>query len=118
MNWIRLGVVFVGVSVILGAFGAHVMKDVLSDEWMAIFEKAVYYQAVHGLALCFLGILEQQISRSFKWVGRLFCFGIIVFSGSLYSLVCFNLPLMGAVTPVGGVSLIVAWGMLLYQLKK
>lgn len=103
-------------SVVLGAFGAHALKSRLSTDALNIFETAVRYQFYHVFALLTVGILSQYFTGSFLlWSGRLFIYGIILFSGSLYLLTYFkaagndNMNWLGAVTPFGGLCFIGGW---------
>lgn len=93
-------------AVALGAFGAHGLKDLLNrNGTAAIWEKAVFYHFIHAVMLF---LLAQRPAFSF---GPWLCFlvGILVFSGSLYFLAVTNLRLLGAITPLGGISFIVGW---------
>jgi len=93
-------------AVVLGAFGAHGLKDLLGRNGTgAIWEKAVFYHFVHALMLF---VLAQRPSLHLgPWVS--FLIGIVVFSGSLYLLALTNIRVLGAITPLGGVSFIVGW---------
>jgi uncharacterized membrane protein YgdD (TMEM256/DUF423 family) len=102
-------------SVALGAFAAHKLKDVLAPDVLQIFETAVRYQMYHALALLATGILLLQVpSKQLAWAGNLFIAGIILFSGSLY-LLCFikqqqiDALWVGAITPLGGLCFIAGW---------
>lgn len=108
-----LGSVFAGLAVLFGAFGAHALRDSLSPEDLATFEVGIRYQMYHALGLL---VTAWAVSR---WeastavaAGWFFVAGIIIFSGSLYLLVLTGPRWLGAVTPVGGVALIVGWGLL------
>ncbi len=95
---------FLGVG--LGAFGAHGLKNVLAENGtLAIWEKAVFYHFIHTVVLLLLA------SRVPLQRGPWLCFftGIIIFSGSLYLLALTNVKLLGAITPLGGVSFMVGW---------
>ncbi len=116
--------------VALGAMGAHALKDKLSVENMQTFETAVKYQFYHTLALILVVILSESrvlgISKFLKYSSILFIVGIILFSFSLYFLAL--RPLMGigneemkwigAITPFGGLSFIMAWLMLTFASLK
>lgn len=104
------------VSVGLGAFGSHGLKDKLNDYTLGIFETAVRYQFYHVFALLAAGILFQQFGNSYMlWSGRLFIAGIILFCGSLYALTFFlannndSMKWLGAITPLGGLCFIAGW---------
>jgi uncharacterized membrane protein YgdD (TMEM256/DUF423 family) len=108
--WTALGSLFAALGVGLGAFGAHAMKGRFPVEDLAIFEVGVRYQMYHAFALLFLGFLASKVDTSLiKFAGWAFVLGIVVFSGSLYTLVFTGVRTWGAVTPVGGLAFIVAW---------
>lgn len=103
-------------AVMLGAMGAHALKDVLGVEQLRVYEKAVQYQMYHTFALLFTGILfKYNTAMYLKWAGNLFIAGIILFSGSLYFLALRSLTglesmgWIGAITPFGGLSFIAGW---------
>lgn len=97
-------------AVALGAFGAHGLKDLLlRNNTAAIWEKAVLYHFIHAVMLFILA--ERPTVHLGPWVS--FLTGIIIFSGSLYVLAVTNIRLLGAITPIGGLSFIVGWAWLL-----
>ena len=113
--------------VVLGAMGAHALKDKIPAENLQIFETAVKYQFYHTLALILVVILSEKIQSTFlNYSSALFIVGIILFSFSLYFLAL--RPLMsigneemkwiGAITPFGGLSFILAWLMLTFAAIK
>ena len=108
------GVVFV---LVLGAFGAHALKDVVKEESaLESFKTGVYYQMFHGLSLIVLVLpMFKEVS---KWISNLMIVGTLFFSGSIYFLVLgstfsFSIPGLFILTPVGGTLLIIGWGLLL-----
>lgn len=109
-------------SVMLGAFAAHSLKQILSLENLQVFETAVRYQFYHVFALLAVGILYKEFpGKLLKWAGSLFIAGMFLFSGSLY-LLCYvkhnELPLnwLGAITPFGGAAFIGGWVLVLFSL--
>lgn len=111
-------------SVILGAFAAHKLKEVLSGDNLQVFETAVRYQFYHVFALLAVAILYKDFAGKFlKWAGYLFITGFILFSGSLY-LLCYvkhtGLPMtwLGAITPFGGAAFIAGWFLLFMAVVK
>lgn len=97
-------------GVALGAFGAHSLENRLTPPDLATFEVAVRYQMYHALALVVLGLaLERWTGVLGTWAGWSFIGGTIVFSGSLYALVLTGMRWFGAVTPIGGLALILGW---------
>jgi len=96
----------------LGAFGAHGLKGLLDrNGTAAIWETAVFYHLVHAVVLL---VLAQQ-ARFRIGPGLSFLIGILVFSGSLYLLAVSNVRILGAITPVGGLSFIVGWAWLVIR---
>ncbi|MEM8639771.1 MAG: DUF423 domain-containing protein [Cyanobacteria bacterium P01_G01_bin.54] len=121
---IFLGVaaIFAGLGVGLGAFGAHALKDQLTEKALATFETGVKYQMYHALALFGVAILLSQTEllapEALKGAAIAFSVGIIIFSGSLYGLSFTGIKLLGAITPLGGVAFIVGWGCLAFAALK
>ena len=106
------------IAIILGAFGAHALKKVLSVEQLATFETGVRYQMYHALFLLFIGLLDNITEKTKKTIFLLVVFGVILFSGSIYllatnDLTAFDFKTIGFLTPIGGLLLIMAWGVLL-----
>ena len=106
------------IAIILGAFGAHALKKVLSIEQLATFETGVRYQMYHALFLLFIGLLDNVTEKRKKTIFLLVVFGVILFSGSIYllatnDLTAFDFKTIGFLTPIGGLLLIIAWGVLL-----
>jgi uncharacterized membrane protein YgdD (TMEM256/DUF423 family) len=98
-------------SVALGAFGAHALKQTLSPDSLNIYETAVRYQFYHVFALALAGILAGYFPfRLIRYAGILFQAGIILFCGSLYLLAFMpGWRWIGAVTPLGGLCFIAGW---------
>ncbi|MEM8806021.1 MAG: DUF423 domain-containing protein [Cyanobacteria bacterium P01_G01_bin.38] len=101
-------------SVAGGAFGAHALKDQLTEKALATFETGIRYQMYHALALLLVGLLLQQQPESsgLANVGWAFIIGVVIFSGSLYGLSLSGLKILGALAPVGGAAFIIGWLML------
>ncbi len=101
-------------SVALGAFGAHALKEKFNEYQMGIFHTGVQYQFFHTLALGLVGVLllkSPEVSL-FKNAGYAFLFGVTIFSGSLYLLAFTQLKWLGAITPIGGLSFLIGWALL------
>lgn len=103
-------------SIALGAFAAHSLRQHISDYAVSIFETGVRYQFYHVFALLITGILYKEFpNKLIIWAGKLFIAGIILFSGSLYLLTFIKgavLPgynWVGAITPIGGLLFIAGW---------
>ena len=106
-------------GVVAGAFGAHALRGQLSEEMLAIYRTAVEYQFWHALALLAVGLLARQAAGAWLTAsGVAFTLGVLVFSGSLYVLALSGIRVLGAVTPLGGVALIVGWACLIVHLAR
>ena len=111
-----LGSFFALLTIVLGAFGAHALKDQLNEYGKTIYEKAVLYQMFHSLGILFVAILNQYIdSVNFVSSIWLFSIGILLFSGSLYILAITQIKWLGAITPIGGVLFIFGWALVFYK---
>ena len=110
-------------SIILGAFAAHGLKKLISAESISVFETGVKYQMYHAIFLLFVGS-TSYISQSYqKTIFYLTILGLILFSGSIYSLATntltiFDFKKIGFITPIGGLLLITAWAVLLINFLK
>lgn len=115
---------FLGLTgVILGAFGAHGLKELISVEQIATFETGVRYQMYHALLLLFLGSTSVVNARTKQVIFYLILLGILLFSGSIYglatnTLTAFNFKTIGFITPIGGLLLIISWLLLLIKFLK
>ncbi len=106
-------------GVMIGAFGAHGLKALLTADQLAIYHTGVDYQFVHALALLLLGALAQhQTPKAWQLAATLFIAGVFIFSGSLYLLVLTDTAWLGAITPIGGMSFIAGWAALLWGLRR
>ena len=103
--------VALAVAVVLGAFGAHAVKNQLAPELFAVYQTAVQYHFWHALGLLGVGILMAQwpTARALAWTAWLLIAGLFFFCGSLYALALTGTPWLGAVTPIGGAAFIAAW---------
>ena len=111
------------IAIILGAFGAHALKKVLTLEQLISFETGVRYQIYQAFFLFFLATQNDILEKTKKTIYRLNVFGILYFSGSIYLLSTtgitgVNFKPIGFITPIGGLLLILAWGMLGYSILK
>lgn len=115
-----IGTIFGLLSVLIGAFGAHGLKEVLlANDKLDVFETAVKYQIYHAFALLFVGLLADRIKG--EWVNKVVFFftsGVIVFSGSLYVLSLTNIGIFGAITPIGGLMFVAGWIQLIICIVK
>lgn len=124
-KWWITGVVLIVLSIILGAMGAHALKEVykLQPDQLNAFETGVRYQIYHGIAFLVLPFIYSRIKVSGSTVFFLLLFGVILFSGSIYGLTIGNIlhtkiKLLGPITPIGGLSMIIGWLVCLFQLLK
>ena len=115
-TFLKIGALLAATSVALGAFGAHALKDLVSERAVATFDTLTKYMFYHAFALILCGILYRDFrSGLLVWAGRLFAFGILLFSGSLLYITYTQAtvsPMMkwvGPVTPVGGLLFILGW---------
>jgi len=113
------GFFFCGFSVLMGAFGAHTLKDKLSEYSMSIYDKAVFYQIFHAIGILVVSILSQLFNtQNFNISGWFFIIGILLFSGSLFILSTTGIKWLGAITPIGGMMFIVGWFLLFFKILK
>lgn len=105
------GAIAMTLAVALGAFGAHALKNRLTNEMLTIFETGVQYHLYHALGLLIVGLIAYFLPDSplLKWAGWLMICGIIIFSGSLYILSVSGIRWLGAITPIGGLCFITSW---------
>ncbi|MCT6923219.1 DUF423 domain-containing protein [Metasolibacillus sp.] len=109
-----LGASLALIAIVLGAFGAHALKDKFPEpRYAAIWETAVQYHMYHALGLIIVGILGYDtllgVSTILQWASYLMVAGIVFFSGSLYILAVTGVKKLGAITPIGGLLFIAAW---------
>ncbi|KMQ59907.1 membrane protein [Chryseobacterium sp. FH2] len=117
------GAVYGMLSVILGAFGAHALKKILSVERLESFETGVRYQMYAAFFLLIIGYILKFETSSEKWTSILMIVGTFMFSVSIYFLSLqdywgTNLKFLGPITPFGGLLMIVSWGMLILYFTK
>jgi uncharacterized membrane protein YgdD (TMEM256/DUF423 family) len=111
---IGLGATLGVISIILGAFGAHALKAVLTVEQLVSFETGVRYQMYHALFLLFVGIVPFLSEKQRKNILVTTLLGVLFFSGSIYLLATqglsgINFKFLGPITPIGGLFLIISW---------
>lgn len=105
------GSVFMALAVAFGAFGAHIVQDMLTPERFDVYQTGVEYHFYHALGLLIAGTVSMHFKNN-KWIARsavLFIAGILIFSGSLYILTLSDTGWLGAITPIGGVAFILGW---------
>ena len=114
--WIKVIAVNGLLSFLLGAFTAHILEGVLTAQRIETFNTAVDYQIYHTLALLGLICIDDKLlaMRWKKYAAVFFLLGIILFCGSLYLLIATNISKLAMLTPLGGLSFMIGWIMLLF----
>lgn len=116
--FITTGAIFGALGIILGAFGAHALKKIFSDDQLKNFETGVKYQMYHALLLVVLGFNIQLITQYQNLIYYALTWGILLFSFSIYGL-CISsalnkkLKFLGPITPIGGLLLLLGWILLI-----
>lgn len=110
-------------GVALGAFGAHGLKSVLSANMLAVWQTAVQYHLIHSVVLLALAVALMTLppSTTTIWLRRsagLMLAGLLLFSGSLYLMALTGIRPLGIITPIGGVSWLIGWGLILLAALK
>ena len=114
---------FGGLSVVLGAFAAHGLEALITQDQIATFETGVRYQMCHAILLLFVGCTNLISNKTKKIVLWATVCGVILFSGSIYGLAtndltAFNFKTIGFITPIGGLLFLISWGILLINFLK
>ena len=110
---LMIGALMAMIGVAAGAFGAHGLRPILSEKMMTVFETGVRYHLVHALAMLIAGLSAQWFKRHvFIKAGWSFLVGILIFSGSLYTMALTDFRSLGMLTPLGGLGLLIGWGFL------
>jgi uncharacterized membrane protein YgdD (TMEM256/DUF423 family) len=110
-----IAAIFGGLSVAAGAFGAHALREKVSERMLQIFDTGARYQLYHALALLLVAILTSPVETPPTTLfisAWLFIIGVTIFSGSLYVLSLTGIKSLGAITPLGGLSLMAGWAAL------
>ncbi len=116
---LKTGILLSTLSVVLGAFAAHGLKKIVSQNELLIFETGVKYQFYHSFALIIAAMLFKEYnSQKIILAAKIFVIGILLFSGSLYLLsIMPQYPILGMITPFGGISFITGWLLLFSAVK-
>lgn len=122
-KFIHISILFCLTSIILGAFGAHLLKDVLTESQLSSFETGVRYQMFHGLVILILSLNKEYFTNKLSKVLQIMSIGVILFSLSIYllnlqNLLGIKLSILGPITPLGGLFLIISWTLLFCIVKK
>ncbi|SOB77754.1 Uncharacterized membrane protein YgdD, TMEM256/DUF423 family [Marinobacter sp. LV10R510-11A] len=112
---IIFGAFFALTAVMAGAFGAHGLRNLVSERSLEVFQTAAAYQMYHAIALVLIALLSGfGLSRRLLSLSAgFFLAGILLFSGSLYTLVLTDMRWVGAITPLGGLCFMIGWALLL-----
>jgi uncharacterized membrane protein YgdD (TMEM256/DUF423 family) len=110
-KYIKIGALTAMLSVVLGAFGAHLLENQLTADALDVYETGVQYHMFHAIGILLIALLIDRLpSRKLAiWAARLLLIGIVLFSGSLYALSLSGVKILGAITPLGGVAFIAGW---------
>lgn len=122
---IALGGLLIAISIILGAFAAHALKNkfMATDQQLATFKTGVDYQLYHGFALILLGLINKVFAINVKYITIMFVMGVICFSWSLFGISITGIfkidaTILGPITPIGGGFFIVGWGLFISSIFK
>lgn len=122
-KWIISGLLLLITGIILGAFGAHALKELIAEERLISYETGVRYQLLHAVAFLIVPFVAGRFQLNTKWSFRLLLMGVCFFSFSIYLLAMKDVwhlesvaKILGPITPVGGLLLILGWTLLLVQL--
>ncbi|HTS28593.1 MAG TPA: DUF423 domain-containing protein [Bryobacteraceae bacterium] len=121
MNWGATGATALALAVIVGAFGAHALRGRMDAYSTSVYETGVIYHFFHALGILIVSMMPKAGFLSptqTTWVCSLLAAGIVLFSGSLYVLAVTRIPMLGAITPFGGVSFIGGWLVLAWALLR
>ena len=117
--FLSLGSISGALAVMIGAFGAHGLKDKLSEEMLAIYKTGVEYHFYHTFALLVIGLVAMHVKSPLLTAsGWSMAAGIVIFSGSLYALSISGVRVLGAITPIGGLCFIAGWVLLVAAIIK
>ncbi len=114
-NWVSIGAISSAIAVVCGAFGAHGLRDHVSAEDLAIWQTGVLYHLIHAPALVLYGLVVREGKQFGGWC---FFLGTLIFSGSLYAMTLGAPRWFGAITPIGGVLLIVGWFVFAWEARR
>jgi len=122
-KFIKVAILFCVTSVVLGAFGAHLLKDLLTENQIVSFQTGIRYQMFHGLSILILSLNKDYFTNKLNISLQLMSVGVILFSLSIYllnlqDLLGVSLSFLGPITPLGGLFLIGSWSILLFSIKK
>ncbi|MEA3498139.1 MAG: DUF423 domain-containing protein [Campylobacterota bacterium] len=117
-QFIQYGSIMMGLSVALGAFGAHALKTILDENMIKVYNTAVEYQFYHSLGLFAVAFVSTLTDNTkVKLSGIIMLISMFIFSGSLYIMTITGIKWLGAITPIGGTGFIIAWVLLAISVR-
>jgi uncharacterized membrane protein YgdD (TMEM256/DUF423 family) len=117
--FLTAGAISGAMAVLLGAFGAHLLKQMILPDMLEVYKTGIQYQFYHTFALLGVGILMNfKPTKTLKWSGYLFIAGTAIFSGFLYLLAITGIKALGMIVPIGGLTLVAAWILLMVHILK
>lgn len=118
-QFLLLGTILMALAVSLGAFGAHGLKKIVSAEMLTVYQTGIQYQFYHALGLCVVAFIAHiHNTKLVKIAGNIMFIGVMIFSFSLYILVLLDMKWLGAITPIGGVLMVISWVLLAWSVFK
>lgn len=112
-GWITVASILGGTAVAMGAFGAHMLENKITDKDLRIFQTGVTYQMYHALVLLAIGVLARAEGGACPRISaRCILGGTVIFSGTLYGIVLTQQRWLGMITPLGGLLMLVGWTLL------
>ncbi len=119
-KFLAISSLMMALAIALGAFGAHGLKTIVTDSMLVVYKTGVDYHFYNTLGLFAVSFMITLKPKSKKLIisAWMIIIGMIIFSFSLYLLVFLNLPILGAITPIGGTLLIIAWLVVAYSIIK
>jgi len=110
-TWLAIGALLAGLAVVMGAFAAHALEAQLDSEAMAIYRTGAQYHLYHALGLLLIAaVAGRGVHGGTSWIAAaVMLIGVVIFSGSLYLLALTGASWLGAITPLGGTALVIAW---------
>jgi uncharacterized membrane protein YgdD (TMEM256/DUF423 family) len=110
-NYTKIGALTAMLSVVFGAFGAHLLEDRLTADALDVYQTGVQYHMFHSVGILLIALMIDRLpsQKLAIWAARLFLIGIVLFSGSLYALALSGIDILGAITPIGGVAFLAGW---------
>ncbi|MFL1731464.1 DUF423 domain-containing protein [Moraxella oculi] len=117
MNWLKIAALNLAVGVMLGAFGAHGLKNMVGEYQLEIWQTATLYLFIHALGLLSIGVLNATKAYHITVSAYLLQAGVMIFSGTLYAMALGAPKWLGAMTPIGGVLLVAGWLTLAFGLS-